>query len=161
MVEKYNEDFGVSIFIPKTKSPKFTKAYNSQVNNEDLEITWFKAIKQFLNIVIYGTTDKRIQISAEAYEKHMKTVFVSQLKTNIEQSAEKYNQSLETTTNNIVDDILSSIQTQLEQQRNEQSLTGNEKEKILKEKEYVKQAFEDIKRDYISVIKTQNNQIFN
>lgn len=160
MVKKYNENFGVSISIPETTSTNFTKLYTSEVNNEDLEITWLKAIKQFINILIYGTTDKRIEISAEAYEKHMKDVFVPNLKKDIKQSTDEYHQVLETTTNNIVQNILSGIQTQLEQQRNEQSLTGNEKEKILKEKEYVKQAFEDIKRDYISAIKNQNTQIF-
>jgi len=154
---KYENDYGVVLNLDEIKVDPIKINLSSNV---DLNISIWKSIKQFFNISLWGKEDKYIDRSAESWEEYANKTYKDSLVKEIKGKTDAAKKQIIDATNDVISEIINSVESQLEQELQDQKLYQENKQETIKKKEIVQKSFETLKKDYIAKAKEQNISLF-
>jgi len=154
--KKYEKEYQVVLTINHLH---FEPIKLNLTRNVDLDISLWKSIKQFFNLFLWGKENKYIDISAEAWEKYIRTNYFPSLEKEIRDKISMVKKQIETDMNKAIEDIIDSIDTQLQQKLKDFEQYNKNKELTIKKKNKVLDSFNKLQKEYIDYAYKQTKSL--
>lgn len=155
--KKYENDYGVVLNL---ENISMSGIKINLSNNIDLEINLWKRFKLLINPLIWFSTSRYIDASAEKWKEYSLNEYKPNIKQEIKRQKEEAEHQVQIEINDAISNIVKTIDRQLKQELSDQEKLIKNREETMGRKAKIQDTFKMLQEEYILRIKEQNRVLF-